>query len=89
MRNTAFIILALSLSMLSGCADKFMHDEDYGRAYRMQLQSQKLNPETPPATPVEGMDGRLAANHMNKLTEPKEDSGPSFADVITSLMKKK
>ncbi|MBU1001116.1 MAG: hypothetical protein KKE73_01185 [Proteobacteria bacterium] len=80
----------LALLALSG----WSWDEEprtFGDAYRMQLSAQQVNPEprVAPDTPVQGLNGRVAADAMKNYRDPEpQDKGPSFATVIESLMDK-
>ncbi|BBD08122.1 hypothetical protein [Desulfovibrio ferrophilus] len=89
MRHLIHISLAiLALLALSGWSWD-QKPRAFGDSFRMQLNAQKVNPEPriAPDAPVEGINGRVAADAMEGYRAPDpKDKGPSFADAIESLM---
>lgn len=90
MRHLIQISLAV-LALMTLCAWSWEQEpRAFGDAYRMQLNAQQANPEplVAPDTPVEGLNGRLAAEAMKGYRAPEcQDKGPGFADSVNTLMK--
>ncbi|UZP65903.1 hypothetical protein N1030_09720 [Desulfovibrio mangrovi] len=97
----AALLVSMTLPiMLSGCAkfsetwNRPMGEQGFhapqGEAFRQQLEAQKFDPVPPTTTPVMGMNGQLTEKAIKSYQDPRpEDKGPSFAEVIDSLMKEK
>lgn len=81
----ALVVLALACPALSGCAER-TEASAFGQAYREQLALQQVNPGPAPATPVTGLDGKRAQKVVETWRDPDSDSGPSFGEVLDSLM---
>lgn len=82
-RNT---ILALTAAALLGACTAHGEKRPFGQAYTEQFHAQIVNEPYAAPTPVTGMDGKLARRGMDKRNDPEADKGPSFAEVLESMM---
>lgn len=87
MRHFIHIALALMALTLLPAWSWDHEPRPYGDAYRMQFRAQMVNPDPAPDTPVTGLNGQVAADAMQGYRAPApEDQGPSFTEVLESLM---
>lgn len=75
---------ALAVLPLAGCVQSETA-RPFGQAYTEQFHQQLVGEAYTAPTPVEGLDGHLARRGMDDLRAPA-DEGPSFADVLNSLV---
>lgn len=81
------LTIAAAALMLTACASN--HGErPFGQAYTEQYNQQLVGEAYSAPTPVEGLDGPVARRAMDRHRDPDADKGPSFAQVLESLMEK-
>ncbi len=85
-RMTALAALAAAL-LVCACAPN-SGDRPFGQAYTEQYQQQLVGAAYAPPAPVEGLDGPVAKRAMDRHRDPDAEKGPSFAEVLESLMEK-
>lgn len=84
--RTLIILLAATLP-LGACVTEGSQ-RPFGQAYTEQYNQQIVNEPYAAPTPVEGLDGRLAERAIKRHSDPEADQGPSFVEVLESMMDK-
>ncbi len=81
-----FLLVACNSSAIAGCCDSDCYSctcvprDDFGKAYRLAMAGQILNPDAETnLEPVEGIEGRAAAYIMQKYEQSFKPLPPSPA----------
>ncbi len=87
-----FLLLACNASALAGCCNPCCspctceHRDDFGKAYRLAMAGQILNPDAETnLEPVEGINGRAAAYIMQKYVDSFKPMPAASTGGLTSF----
>jgi PBP1b-binding outer membrane lipoprotein LpoB len=88
-KATAIIIsLALSAIFLTGCGQRTLLDDNWGRSVKTAAFNQTLDPDAGlTAAPVEGMDGQSAANTLQRYRDSfrADEAGVDYEIKLTGI----
>jgi hypothetical protein len=78
-------VIVLGLFMMMSCAlGPTSLEENWGRAYTLQKESQILNPDAGRnVTPVSGLDGKTGEKILDTYRKGAQETTPSKVGVLT------